>query len=70
MRHTLKITDLNGYEVKHSLATSFGQGSDKQLHLIVNVSINRVAYRVTSHRSIVIQTPDLVEAIEAYNEEE
>jgi hypothetical protein len=69
--HTIEMDQLEGFEIKHNLAASYGQGSHKSLDAVIQINTDGTAlvvFHVESHRVKVGQFNTLQLAVKQYNE--
>jgi hypothetical protein len=70
MRHTIELTKLIGRESANTFSSCCGEGSLKQIMTVVMLGEPSTHFfRVVSHEKVVLETPDLQLAIDAYNSE-
>ncbi len=70
-RHTIEMDQLKGFEIKHNLAGSYGQGSHKSLDAVIQINTDgtaSVVFQVESHRVKVGKFNTLQLAVQQYNE--
>lgn len=63
--HVLDPADIESYEFRHQIAGAFGSGEHKAIYAIVRGQ--SVTYAVEAHREVILETAEVVQAVEAYN---
>lgn len=68
MQHTINVADLSDYWFKSTIASQFGEGVNKKLEVVANISDKTFTYIVTIDKKEAMKTEDKSKAVKCYNE--
>jgi hypothetical protein len=65
MDYIIKVEDLAEYEFKHRICGRHGKGWNKTIDAVIKHK--SIRYRVSSHKTEILNTSSLTKAVAAYN---